>query len=87
LEKAIDPDIGLNGLQSYTLKPNDNFMLKLHGQSDGGKKVEMILQKPLDREKQESASLLLTAVDGGEPQRSGTMQIHITVLDVNDNAP
>ncbi|XP_028271974.1 protocadherin beta-16-like isoform X25 [Parambassis ranga] len=87
LEKAIDPDIGLNGLQSYILKPNDNFMLKLHSQSDGGKKVEMILQKPLDREKQEVASLLLTAVDGGEPQRSGTMQIHITVLDVNDNAP
>ncbi|XP_076595456.1 protocadherin gamma-A11-like isoform X44 [Chaetodon auriga] len=87
LEKAIDPDIGLNGLQSYTLKPNDNFKLKLHSQSDGGKKVEMILQKPLDREKQEFASLLLTAVDGGEPQRSGTMQIHVTVLDANDNAP
>ncbi|XP_067454525.1 protocadherin gamma-A11-like [Thunnus thynnus] len=87
LEKAIDPDIGLNGLQSYTLKPNDNFMLKLHSQSNGVKKVEMILQKPLDREKQEFASLLLTAVDGGEPQRSGTMQIHITVLDANDNAP
>ncbi|XP_065814734.1 protocadherin gamma-A5-like isoform X39 [Labrus bergylta] len=87
LEKAIDADIGLNGLQSYTLKPNDHFVLKLHSQSDGGKKVEMILQKPLDRERQEFASLLLTAVDGGDPQRSGTMQIHITVLDVNDNAP
>ncbi|XP_063732756.1 protocadherin beta-16-like [Eleginops maclovinus] len=87
LEKAMDPDIGLNGLQSYTLKPNDHFVLKLHSQSDGGKKVEMILQKPLDREQQEFASLLLTAVDGGEPQRSGTMQIHITVLDANDNAP
>uniref|UniRef100_A0A672F199 Cadherin domain-containing protein n=1 Tax=Salarias fasciatus TaxID=181472 RepID=A0A672F199_SALFA len=87
LDKAIDPDIGLNGLQSYTLKSSENFVLKMHSQSDGGKKVEMILQKPLDREKQEFASLLLTAVDGGDPQRSGTMQIHITVLDVNDNAP
>uniref|UniRef100_A0A665UI97 Cadherin domain-containing protein n=1 Tax=Echeneis naucrates TaxID=173247 RepID=A0A665UI97_ECHNA len=87
LEKAIDPDIGLNGLQSYTLKPNDNFIIRLHSQVDGVKKVEMILQKPLDREKQEFASLLLTAVDGGQPQRSGSMQIHITVLDVNDNAP
>ncbi|XP_072290377.1 protocadherin beta-16-like [Eucyclogobius newberryi] len=87
LETAIDPDIGRNGLQSYTLKPSDNFILKLHDQSDGGKKVEMILQKPLDREKEEIVSLLLTAVDGGEPQRSGTMIIHITVLDANDNAP
>ncbi|XP_027864318.1 protocadherin gamma-A3-like isoform X46 [Xiphophorus couchianus] len=87
LEKAIDPDIGLNGLQSYSLKPSDNFILKVHSQSDGGKRAEMILQKPLDREKEEFISLLLTAVDGGEPQRSGTMQIHITVLDANDNAP
>ncbi|XP_061581353.1 protocadherin gamma-A11-like isoform X48 [Cololabis saira] len=87
LEKAIDPDIGLNGLQNYKLTPSDNFILKLHSQSDGGKKVEMILQKPLDREKQERISLLLTAIDGGEPQRSGTMQIFITVLDINDNAP
>ncbi|XP_033830398.1 protocadherin gamma-A11-like [Periophthalmus magnuspinnatus] len=87
LETAIDPDIGRNGLQSYALKPSVNFILKLHDQSDGGKKVEMILQKSLDREKEETVSLLLTAVDGGEPQRSGTMLIHITVLDANDNAP
>ncbi|XP_029021030.1 protocadherin gamma-A11-like [Betta splendens] len=87
LEKAIDPDIGLNGLQTYTLKPSDHFKIRLHSQSDGVKKVEMILQKPLDREKEEFVSLLLTAVDGGEPQRSGTMQIHITVLDANDNSP
>ncbi|XP_064875706.1 protocadherin gamma-A3-like isoform X8 [Oncorhynchus nerka] len=87
LEKAVDPDIGLNGLQTYSLKPTDNFILKLHSQADGSKKVEMVLQKPLDREKQEHMSLLLTALDGGEPQMSGTMQIHVTVLDANDNAP
>uniref|UniRef100_A0A671U851 Cadherin domain-containing protein n=1 Tax=Sparus aurata TaxID=8175 RepID=A0A671U851_SPAAU len=87
LEKAMDPDIGQNGLQRYTLKPTDNFALKLHSQSDGSKKVEMILQKPLDREKQEHISLVLTAEDGGEPQMTGTMQIYVTVLDANDNAP
>ncbi|CAB1438529.1 unnamed protein product, partial [Pleuronectes platessa] len=87
LEKAIDPDIGVNGLQTYTLKPSENFALKLHSQSDGSKKVEMVLQKPLDREKQEHIALVLTAEDGGEPQRTGTMQIHVTVLDANDNAP
>ncbi|XP_028444838.1 protocadherin gamma-A1 isoform X13 [Perca flavescens] len=87
LEKAIDHDIGLNGLQRYILKPSDNFVLKLHTQSDGSKKIEMILQKPLDREKQEHIYLVLTAEDGGEPQMTGTMQIHVTVLDANDNAP
>ncbi|KAM3867169.1 uncharacterized protein ACN63O_008909 [Diretmus argenteus] len=87
LEKANDPDIGLNGIQSYSLKPSDDFLLKLHSQADGSKKIEMILQKPLDREKQEHISLVLTAVDGGEPLLTGTMQIHVTVLDINDNAP
>ncbi|XP_037398902.1 protocadherin gamma-A11-like isoform X8 [Pygocentrus nattereri] len=87
LEKAIDADIGINGLQRYSLTPTDHFNLKLDSQIDGTKKVEMVLQKPLDREKQENMSLLLTAIDGGEPQMSGTVQIHVTVLDANDNAP
>ncbi|XP_070994983.1 protocadherin gamma-A11-like isoform X9 [Oncorhynchus clarkii lewisi] len=87
LEIAIDPDVDLNCLQSYTLNPIDLFHLKLKNQPDGSKKVEMVLQKPLDREKQEQLSLVLTAIDGGEPQLSGTVQIHVTVLDINDNAP
>ncbi|KAM3866611.1 protocadherin beta-16-like [Diretmus argenteus] len=87
LERAMDLDVGTNGLQNYLLKPSNHFVLKLHNQADGAKNVEMVLQKPLDREKNEHISLVLTAVDGGEPQMSGTMQILITVLDVNDNAP
>ncbi|XP_041799570.1 protocadherin beta-16-like isoform X6 [Chelmon rostratus] len=87
LERAVDLDVGTNTLQSYLLKPSDNFVLKLHNQADGTKNVEMVLQKPLDREENEFISLALTALDGGEPQMSGTMQILITVLDANDNAP
>ncbi|XP_026135745.1 protocadherin gamma-A10-like isoform X16 [Carassius auratus] len=87
LETAVDTDVGLNGLQRYTLKPSDNFVVKTQSLADGSKAVEMVLQKPLDREKQDHISLLLTAVDGGEVQMSGTMLIHITVLDANDNAP
>ncbi|XP_023814916.1 protocadherin gamma-A11 isoform X19 [Oryzias latipes] len=87
LERAIDLDEGINHVQSYVLKPSDNFSLKLRSQADGSKNVEMVLQKALDRERNEFIPLVLTAVDGGEPQMSGTMQILITVLDVNDNAP
>ncbi|XP_042275313.1 protocadherin beta-16-like [Thunnus maccoyii] len=87
LERAIDPDVGMNGLQSYFLTKTDHFVLKLKDQPDGEKIVEMVLQKPLDREKQEEIFIVLTAVDGGEPNLSGTAQIHVTVLDVNDNAP
>ncbi|XP_033989894.1 protocadherin beta-16-like [Trematomus bernacchii] len=87
LERAVDLDVGNNGVQRYELKPTDNFALKIHNNADGNKNVEMVLQKPLDREKLEQISLVLTAVDGGEPQMSGTMLIIITVLDANDNAP
>ncbi|XP_068596711.1 protocadherin gamma-A5-like [Brachionichthys hirsutus] len=87
LERAADLDVGINDLQRYELKPTNNFALKLQNSPDGSKIVEMVLQKPLDREKDEQISLVLTAVDGGEPQMSGTMLIVITVLDANDNAP
>ncbi|XP_043982245.1 protocadherin beta-16-like isoform X34 [Gambusia affinis] len=87
LEKAVDLDIGRNGVKNYSLKPTDNFVLKVENEADGNKKVEMILHKPLDREKEEDISLLLKAVDGGEPQMSGTVKIYVTVLDVNDNPP
>ncbi|XP_078810302.1 protocadherin gamma-A4-like [Oryzias latipes] len=87
LERAVDLDIGINGLKNYSLKPTDNFILKTESQADGNKKVEMVLHKPLDREKEERISLLLKAVDGGDPPMSGTLKIYVTVLDVNDNAP
>ncbi|KAL2077295.1 hypothetical protein ACEWY4_026799 [Coilia grayii] len=51
LERAMDSDVGTNGLQTYSLNPTDNFALKLQNQADGAKTAEMILQKPLDREK------------------------------------
>uniref|UniRef100_A0A4W5QM76 Cadherin domain-containing protein n=1 Tax=Hucho hucho TaxID=62062 RepID=A0A4W5QM76_9TELE len=87
LESAKDPDVGVNGLQEYVLTQNDNFVLKQHSNPDGSKFAEMILQKPLDREENPRLSLKLIAVDGGNPQRSGTVNLEITVLDVNDNAP
>ncbi|XP_030000825.1 protocadherin beta-16-like [Sphaeramia orbicularis] len=87
LESADDADVGENGLQNYILTPNDNFILKQNANPDGSKHTEMVLQKPLDREKQPRLSLKLLAVDGGNPQRSGTVNININILDANDNAP
>ncbi|XP_045574144.1 protocadherin gamma-A3 isoform X12 [Salmo salar] len=87
LATADDPDVGLNALQNYILTPNDNFVLKQHTNPDGTKYAEMVLQKPLDREENPRLSLKLIAVDGGNPQRSGSVNIEITVLDANDNAP
>ncbi|XP_061135183.1 protocadherin beta-16-like isoform X20 [Syngnathus typhle] len=87
LENADDSDVGINDIHKYVLKPSDNFKLEIQSQPDGAKFMEMVLQKPLDREKEESLTLMLIASDGGEPHRSGTVRIEITVMDVNDNAP
>ncbi|XP_064209194.1 protocadherin gamma-A11-like isoform X19 [Anguilla rostrata] len=87
LDSAFDPDVGVNTIQSYSLRPTDNFVLKPKSRSDGNTDLEMILQTPVDREMQEELSLILTAVDGGNPQKSGDMKINIKILDANDNAP
>ncbi|XP_055015195.1 protocadherin gamma-A6-like [Boleophthalmus pectinirostris] len=87
LETAHDPDVGINDIFRYNLKPADHFKLEMQTQSDGSQFVEMVLETPLDREKNEEHTLILVASDGGAPQRSGTARIHITVLDANDNAP
>ncbi|XP_028444842.1 protocadherin beta-16-like [Perca flavescens] len=87
LTSAEDPDVGVNGLREYFLTENENFVVKQNSNADGKKYAEMVLQKPLDRETNPNLSLKLIAVDGGTPQRSGTVNIDITVLDANDNAP
>ncbi|XP_052313267.1 protocadherin gamma-A11-like isoform X42 [Oncorhynchus keta] len=87
LDEPHDSDIGLNGIQSYSLERNAYFILDVQTSSDGGKYGELVLEKELDREQQQEVTLLLTAVDGGTPQRSGTVVIHVTVLDANDNKP
>uniref|UniRef100_A0A096LZP6 Protocadherin 1 gamma 14 n=1 Tax=Poecilia formosa TaxID=48698 RepID=A0A096LZP6_POEFO len=82
IEEASDADVGQNSVQQYSLEKNNNFILAANGNT-----VELVLDKELDREKQKEINLLLTALDGGSPQRSGTVGIHVTVLDANDNAP
>ncbi|XP_068570868.1 protocadherin gamma-C5-like isoform X8 [Cebidichthys violaceus] len=87
LESATDPDVGSNSLKSYTLSKNECCSLKIK-EIEGGKTVpELVLEKPLDREKKAVHKILLTALDGGNPPRSGTSQITISVLDINDNFP
>ncbi|XP_029439291.1 protocadherin gamma-A4-like [Rhinatrema bivittatum] len=87
LQDAQDPDIGNNSLQSYQLSNSKYFTLEVQTGNDGVKYAELVLKKSLDREEQAIHYLTLTATDGGDPIRSGTTQIHVIVLDANDNAP
>uniref|UniRef100_A0AAZ3R2Q7 Cadherin domain-containing protein n=2 Tax=Oncorhynchus tshawytscha TaxID=74940 RepID=A0AAZ3R2Q7_ONCTS len=86
LLEASDGDVGKNTVSTYKLSPNEYFSLDIH---KGGESVsaELVLQTALDREKQPVIQLTLTAVDGGNPPRSGTTEIKINVLDINDNRP
>ncbi|XP_012931148.1 protocadherin gamma-A5 isoform X11 [Heterocephalus glaber] len=84
---ARDADVGVNSLQSYQLSLNLHFSLDVKSGSDGQKYPELVLERPLDREKEAAHDLLLTAVDGGNPILSSTTHIRVTVLDANDNAP
>ncbi|KAF3838390.1 hypothetical protein F7725_010158 [Dissostichus mawsoni] len=85
--RAHDGDIGENAVQSYTLQENDHFKLNVKTKGGGRKYGELVLDKELDREGKKEIMFLLTAFDGGSPQKSGTVVIHVTVLDANDNVP
>ncbi|KAM8971910.1 protocadherin Fat 4-like [Pelodytes ibericus] len=87
LQNAEDPDIGINSVQTYKLSDNQHFKLSEKTSTDGSKFPELVLEKPLDRETQNIHELILTAMDGGSPIRSGTALIKIVVTDVNDNFP
>ncbi|XP_044220427.1 protocadherin beta-15-like [Thunnus albacares] len=87
LDEAHDGDIGENSVQGYSLQQNEHFSLNVKTKGGGRKYGELVLDKELDREDKKEMTLLLTAFDGGSPQRSGTVVIHVTVLDANDNVP
>ncbi|XP_053078170.1 protocadherin beta-18-like [Acinonyx jubatus] len=87
MDSAQDLDVGKNGVQNYTLSPNPYFHLKLQDSDDGRKYPELFLDQSLDREKESEFTLIVTALDGGSPSRSGTTLVRILVFDINDNAP
>nr|XP_035979616.1 LOW QUALITY PROTEIN: protocadherin alpha-3-like [Halichoerus grypus] len=87
LEGASDADIGANSLLTYSLNSNDYFTLDIKRNDDNIKSLGLVLRKVLDREDTPEHHLLVTAVDGGKPELTGTTQVKITILDVNDNAP
>ncbi|XP_046907540.1 protocadherin alpha-8-like [Hypomesus transpacificus] len=87
LQAARDPDGGPFSIQQYKLSNNEHFRLEIKDRGRDGKIPILNLLKPLDREEKSNHKLLITAIDGGKPPRSGTTEIIIDVLDINDNMP
>ncbi|XP_052344223.1 protocadherin alpha-3-like isoform X32 [Oncorhynchus keta] len=87
LQAARDLDYGINSVRTYKLNQNEHFDLELRDSGEGYKIPFLVLQKALDRELKTKHVLLLTALDGGNPPGTGTLNITVTVLDTNDNQP
>ncbi|MCI4387975.1 hypothetical protein PGIGA_G00080170 [Pangasianodon gigas] len=87
LPRATDADVGVNSIKTYKLSSNEYFSLNIQSGAEQNMSPQLILQKALDREKQAMVKLVLTALDGGKPARSGTLDVTVNVIDVNDNTP
>ncbi|XP_023184190.1 protocadherin alpha-3-like isoform X7 [Xiphophorus maculatus] len=87
LPLAVDADSGSNSVKTYKLSVNEYFSLDVQSGGEHSASAELVLLKALDREKQGVINLKLTALDGGRPPQSGSVQIIINVLDANDNTP
>uniref|UniRef100_A0A8D1UI00 Cadherin domain-containing protein n=1 Tax=Sus scrofa TaxID=9823 RepID=A0A8D1UI00_PIG len=87
LEGASDADVGSNSMLTYKLSSNEYFALDVKKNSDDSTQIGLLLRKSLDREETPEHNLFLMATDQGKPELTGTVQLLVTVLDVNDNAP
>ncbi|XP_059201675.1 protocadherin alpha-3-like [Centropristis striata] len=86
IHAARDPDVGAQSVRLYKLSSSDFFDTEIRD-SEEDKIPFLVLKKPLDREQKAEHRLVLTAVDGGSPSKSGSLNLTITVLDANDNRP
>ena len=90
LSGAIDFDMTKdNGIVGYQMMPEmRTFRLNVvSGVDDINNDLAIVVQQSLDREKKAVYLMTVLAFDGGVPKRSGSVNITISVLDVNDNAP
>ncbi|XP_076439780.1 protocadherin Fat 4-like [Babylonia areolata] len=80
---ATDDDTGLNGDVTFSfLGKSFDGVFGLNGTTG-----RLWLNQSLDRETRSSYTLHVEARDRGSPSRSSRALVHITVMDVNDNAP
>lgn len=87
-QSAVDPDLGLFGVQTYWLV-NDFGMFTLDVEENEGGELTpfLIVMEALDRETQAEYITDIIAEDGGTPPLLGAATLKIVITDVNDNCP
>ena len=85
IPSATDKDSPRFGVKSYTFDSyTDKFGLKMKNNTDGTVDLHLILREDLDRESEQSYQMRVIASDG---ENTGSINIDITVVDINDNSP
>ena len=80
---AVDFDLDENGTVEYFVVPgNDSTFFSINSTSG-----DIVLDREFDRETQDLFSIVVIAEDLGEPALTGTAEVVISILDVNDNIP
>ncbi|XP_055546785.1 protein dachsous [Wyeomyia smithii] len=90
LNPARDLDLGRYNTQRYNIvsgNVNNAFRLSSHRERDGVLYLDLQINGFLDRETTPAYSLVVEALDGGNPPLRGQMTVNITIQDVNDNQP
>ncbi|KAM8806282.1 cadherin-23 [Eudromia elegans] len=83
---ARDPDAGSNGQVTFSLT-SGNLGGAFEVRTTNGTYGEVLVARPLDRERLDRYTLRIQAADGGQPPRRTEHSLRVSVLDVNDNAP
>uniref|UniRef100_A0A665V8C9 Uncharacterized protein n=1 Tax=Echeneis naucrates TaxID=173247 RepID=A0A665V8C9_ECHNA len=80
---ATDSDSGLNGNILYSILP----LSDPYGHFTVSRAGLVTVARPLDRETMAGYELVVMATDQGIPALTGSVTVHLPLLDMNDNAP
>ena len=94
LPPATDPDHGTFSVTGYRLEADEAETFELEVTRDAGGQdetasLQLVVRRALDREKRHLYSLRVFATDGNSPgaSNSGSLDVLVNVVDVNDNRP
>lgn len=89
---VVDADIGPNTIKGFSLvSGNVDYAFSINGKVSGLQQqkllLDLVVNGTLDYETTSKYTLMVEVFDGGNPARTSTMQVDISIKDTNDNSP